>query len=176
MFFATCDDIKGIIQEVENSISLTYYTAGMLDAGEEKKYDSLDQVERLGFTSKGDWNYNRTFLILRTGTEFQKRVVPQKNGGVKFAIDQKENPLSIMISIGGIVENEPNVMIPWKIGTISNNEVSNELYALFVNKVKKKFKKVDVFYLGKIAENNLANGWRLVTNVKLSKEFDLRVA
>jgi hypothetical protein len=47
------------------------------------------------------------------------------------------------------------------------------LYKLFSNKIKKKFKKIGTFYVGKIAEEKLKEGWRLVTNEKSPREYDL---
>ena len=39
--------------------------------------------------------------------------------------------------------------------------------------IKKEFKKIGTFYLGNKAEEKLDLGWRLVTNEKLPKEYDL---
>jgi hypothetical protein len=50
-----------------------------------------------------------------------------------------------------------------------------ELFKLLSTKIKKEFKKIGTFYVGKAAEEKLKLGWRLVTNEKSPREYDLEL-
>ena len=84
------------------------------------------------------------------------------------------NPQSIEIKIGGIYKE--NVIVAGRVATISEDSDSIELFKLLSTKLKKEFKKIGAFYVGKSAEQKLKEGWRLVTNEKLSKEYDLALS
>ena len=43
-------------------------------------------------------------------------------------------------------------------------------------KIKKEFKRIGAFYVGKEAEEKLKTGWRLVTNENSPKEYDLALS
>lgn len=104
-----------------------------------------------------------------------RRVVIQKDGTTKFAIDQMINPKSIELKVGGIYLAEEKVIIAGRVATISNGMDSNVLFKLFASKIKKSFRVIDSFYVGPLAEVRLKKGWRLVANTKLARDFDLKV-
>jgi hypothetical protein len=95
---------------------------------------------------------------------------------MKFTVDQLNNPKSIELKIGGIYKDKNNVIVAGRIATVSADEVSNELFKLFSLKMKKEFKRIGTFYVGRKAEEKLSLGWRLVTNEKSPKEYDLALS
>ncbi|MCU7549876.1 hypothetical protein OCK74_12160 [Chitinophagaceae bacterium LB-8] len=86
---------------------------------------------------------------------------------MKFAVDQMQNPQSIVIEKGGIFKE--GILIAGSIGTISENEHSIIFFKLLSTLIKKEFIKVGTFYVGKYAKQKLDHGWRLVTNEKSPK-------
>jgi hypothetical protein len=171
MFFAVKEDLDQIFKKVEIGNNIHYYLMGLLDTNFPPHYDSIFQVPNLGVTSSGDWNRIDSYLVMKTAASLTIRDVPQKAGGIKFAVDQLANKESIEFKPGGIYKE--GVIVAGRVATVSEDQISDELYKLFVSKIKKEFKKIGVFYVGKIAEEKLKFGWRLVTNERLSTEHDL---
>ncbi|GEN73747.1 hypothetical protein [Chryseobacterium lathyri] len=176
MFFIVLDDIKQILHEIESDVDICYYKAGLLDSREVPKYNSIFDTPNVGIALSGDWNRIDTYMILKSSTELNIREVPQIKGGMKFAVDQMVNRKSIELKLGGIFQEKGNIIVAGRVASISDDRDSKELYNLFSSKIKKNFKKIDVFYVGNIAEKKLQEGWRLVTNENSPKEYDLTLS
>lgn len=175
MFFAMLEDIENSIRDIESMIDIQYYKTGLLDSKSIPTYKSVFYVPNIGVALSGDWNRLDNYWITKKTTLINVREVPQKTGETKFAVDQMNNPKSIEMKLGGIYR-EKNVIVAGRISTISEDSDSNELYNIFTTKLKKEFKKIGVFYVGKKAEDKLRLGWRLVTNEKSPKEYDLALS
>jgi len=173
MFFALLEDISPILTIVEKTTDLKYYRSGLADNNDVINYMTMFDIPNIGFTTSGDWNRIDSYLILKKTTPLIIRDVPQRRGGVKFAVDQLLNPKSIEFKLGGIYKDLSNVIVASRVATASEDQDSLELFKLFSLKIKKEFKKFGAFYVGKNAEEKLKLGWRLVTNEKLPKEHDL---
>ena len=172
MFFTTFLDIKPILEKFESAADIQYFQAGLFDNQNLKHFNSMIEKSDLGFVQKGDWNYIDRFLIIRKNDLLNIRSIPQKKGGIKYAIDSLANPKSATIKIGGIYKD--NILIPGSMGIVSENDFSQYLYKEFSSLIKKECKKIEEFYVGKESEDKLKKGWRLVTNELLSEGFDLK--
>jgi hypothetical protein len=173
LFFSILDDSKPIFESVETSVSLHYFKMGLLDFVDIPNYRSIFDVPNLGFVMSGDWNRVDNYLVMLKETQLSIREVAQRAGGVKFAVDQMQNSKSIELKPGGIYKDKENVIVAGRIATISEDEISNYIFKIFSSRIMKEFKKVGAFYVGQKAEEKLNLGWRLVTNEKSPKEFDL---
>ena len=173
MFFGVFEDFEEILRDFEASINIGYYKAGLFDTELIPAYDSLFDAPYVGGALAGDWNRLDAYIILRKSVPLDVRVVPQKNGRTKFAIDQMNNATSIELKLGGILEGREGVIVAGRVATNSDDRRSLEMYNFLSTNLKKVFNRIGVFYVGKIAEEKLKEGWRLVTNEKLPKEFDL---
>lgn len=171
MFFAMYEDIKQIFQDIEKTINIRYYMAGLLNDNHIPTYNSIFDVPNIGMASFGDWNRVDRYLILKSTRTLSVQEIRQRTGELKFAVDQMVNHKSIEFKLGGVYKD--NVIVAGRIATISEDEESIEMYKLFSKKIKKAFKKIGTFYVGKIAEDKMKEGWRLVTNEKLPREYDL---
>ena len=127
-----------------------------------------------GNSRTGDWNKDLRLIVLQEKSSISIREVVQKNGVVKFAIDTLENKNSVFIQFGGIYQE--GILVAGSCGTVFYTEFSLSFFNNFSKELKKKFKKVGSFYVGKEAEEKLKQGWRLVTNEKSPKEFDLKIS
>lgn len=176
IFFTVLEDIENILLYIESTIELQYYKTGLFDNHFCKNYSSIRDIPNVGITFSGDWNRIDNYLILKKSTSLNIREIPQKSGGIKFAVDQLKNLKSIELKVGGIYQTIENVIVAGRIATISEDKDSTELYNLIKTKIKKEYKKIGTFYLGKVAEEKLKLGWRLVTNEKLPTEYDLNMS
>ncbi len=173
MFHVFPEDIKPIIEEIENEFDIKYYAAGLFDSKEIITYNSLSEDPNLGFARSGDWNDIDEYLIKPKKEVLDIRKVPQRKGGTKYAVDQSINSKSIEIKIGGIYPDKEKVNVAGRVSTISEDPFSKALYKSFSLKIKKRFKRIEAFYIGPKAEEKLKEGWRMVTNEKMSTDFDL---
>ncbi|MBI3143580.1 MAG: hypothetical protein HYZ16_12205 [Bacteroidetes bacterium] len=173
MFFAVLEDIEQILKNIETTIEVHYYKTGLMDSKNIPNYSSIFDTPNVGVALSGDWNRIDNYLVMKKETLLNIETVPQRTGGIKFAVDQQMNQKSVTLKHGGIYNGAENVIVAGRVATVSEDSDSNELYKLFSNKIKKKFKKIGTFYVGKIAEEKLKEGWRLVTNEKSPREYDL---
>lgn len=173
LFFITKPDVEVLLREVENTFEIEYYLMGLFDKQSTIHYSSIFNDPEVGFASFGDWNHIDRYLMLPKNIQLNIRNVPQKKGGIKYAIDQMTNPKSLEIKLGGVYKEKDKVIIGGRIGTVSVDPFSLELYNFFSKKIKKEFKKIGSFYVGKDAEDKLDDGWRLVTSIGSPKEYDL---
>ena len=169
------EDIEEILKNIESMADVKYYKTGLFSSYDFPVFDSILNVPNVGIVFTGDWNRIDNFLILKKHTQLNVRNVPQRTGDVKFAVDQLINTNSIEIKLGGIYSEKENIIVAGRVSTVSDDKDSEELFKLYTKKIKKEFKKIGPFYVGKKAENKLNSGWRLVTNEKLSKEHDLKL-
>ncbi len=176
MFFTLLEDIENIIRDFESVIEIQYYKTGLLDSKNIPTYNSVFNTPNVGFTLSGDWNRIDDYLIIKKTLSLNIDEVPQRTGGMKFAVDQGNNPKSIELKIGGIYKEKENVIVAGRVATISEDSDSIELYKLLSTKIKKEYKKIGAFYVGKSAEQKLREGWRLVTNEKSPREYDLALS
>ena len=170
-FFAAPADIHPIIELFEKGEFVDYFQTGMFDCMPTPKLNSILEYENLGHVSNGDWNQNESFLILEKEKRMCVREIPQKAGGFKFAVDQLQNSESVVLKPGGIFK--PGVLVAGSLGTVHINTFSTRVFSHLQSLIKSEFVKVGTFYVGKNAKERLESKWRLVTNEKSPKEYDL---
>lgn len=173
MFFTVFEDIEQILIDIETIVDIRYYMAGLFDSENITAYNSIFDSNNVGFTSSGDWNRIDRYMVMKKEIPLYVEAVPQRRGGIKYAVDQEGNPKSIEIKLGGIYTEKENVIVAGRASTISQENDSLELYKLFSSKIKKKFKRFGMFYVGPEAEKKLREGWRLVQNEGFAKGYDL---
>jgi hypothetical protein len=173
MYFTVLADMEPILKKVESAVGISYFKTGMFDDQDIPHYSSIFDAPNIGFTLSGDWNRIDDYLVMPKGTLLDIQEYPQRKGGIRYAVDQSANKRSIVLKLGGIYKGEENILVAGRIGTISETEFSLEMFKLFSSLVRKEFKRIGTFYVGKNAEEKLRSGWRLVTNDKSPKEYDL---
>lgn len=171
LFFATESDIRPIMHDIESSFSVKYYKTGSFENSDHDEINSVDEISDFGIPKFGDWNRNLRLLMVPQNADLVIREVPQRKGGIHYLIDQLENQISISFQFGGIYKD--GVLVAGNCGTAYSSEFALEIFNAFSSKLKKEFKKIGTFYVGKVAEEKLNAGWRLVTDEKSPKEYDL---
>lgn len=172
LFFATSIDLIEIIKSMEATTDIIFYEMGLFNEPSITCYKTVSEIPNFGICVEGDWNKDRRFLVMPATMPLKIREIPQRKGGIKYAVDALENQVSICFQFGGIFQD--NALIPGSCDATFLTDFSEHIFKFFSLKVKRDFKKIEGYYVGKDGLEKLQLGWRLVTNVKLSKDFDLK--
>lgn len=174
MFFAISDDLDSILKEVEKEFDIEYVEMGSFETNKAVRYFSFSEIANFGFTEYGDWaGPDHRYMIVRRNAAVRIREVAQLNGGVRFLVDPMKNPDSIELTTKGIYAKKENVIVAGRTGMVSETSFASSMYKALSSKIKKKFKRIGVFYVGPKAEERLREGWRLVQIEKSPKKYDL---
>lgn len=165
MFYGTKNDLKLLLQAIESKLALKFITVGLFDSSHIKSKISLNSDNSLGQESL-------KYLIIDRELPFKIRKVPQKDGKMKYALDQLENPKTIVFQPS--CEIGEKCLINGEIGTISSDPDSQRLFKLFSKEIRSQFIKIRAFYVGKEAIKLLDNGWRLTHSAETPAIYDLR--
>jgi len=169
--FATRSDLEPGIRIVEANRKLQYVLCGLFDRPATTSYSSLLAVEGLGTSEYSDHIRGPRFLVMSAFRGVEVRVVPQRRGGTKYAVDQEANPSSIAILPGGLFENR--CLLAGQIGTAAEDEEALALFRDFGKLVTKGFKRVKGYAIGPEALSLLQRGVRLTTSADTPREYDL---
>jgi hypothetical protein len=170
-FFATGSDLEPLLRAIQTSHDILFIKAGLFASPiQDCRKTLLDSY--LGIATKGDSNHEDAYLVSETGTSVTNRPVPQHSGGIKYAIDQKINPKSLVFRPGGIFGE--NIVIAGYVGTVSEDTSSMALFKLFSKEINRQFTKVKSFHVGKKAYEYLEQGWRLTSSEKAPSLYDLQ--
>src|SRR5439155_1826840 len=129
------------------------------------------ELENLGTAVAGDSNREPTFLVLRSEASLKVREVLQRRGALKYAVDQLNNPESIVLKPGGRYGD--SVIIAGMAGTVHHDKCAAELLAAFLKAFKARFTKAKSYIVGTEALKLLNWGFRLTKSISSPIEFDL---
>ena len=171
-FFATKADLESLLRTVESKQQLQFVATGLFDSPDIEPMQSLLATPNLGHLSVADHNQGPCYLVASREVFIKVRAVPQRRGGVKYAVDQQENPKTIALRPSGSFGE--TCLIDGQVGTISDDPISLELFRLFTKEIRYQFTKINEFYVGKEAGELLDKGWRLTANAKSPALYDLK--
>lgn len=172
-FFGTKNDLLPGIKNLESNVDLKYVLCGLFNSSKQKIYVSILDYKNLFKHINGDHVFNDRFLVVNKDENISIRKVPQVIG-VKYAIDQLDNPNSVIFEVGGIYK-EKN-LIHGRISTVSNTFEAKALFKELSTHITKGFKKIGTYYVGEDAYSFGKNGGRLITiGIKTPIEYDLRI-
>ena len=173
-FFATRGDLEQITKTVESDIPVQYVRSGLFDNPRPTIYHSFLDYEDFGVNRRGQaTNAAQLFLVMESGRRPGMREAPQFEGGVKYGIDQMQNPDSISFSPSGFYD--ARTLIAGKIATISNHPVSTKIYSRFRKAISRNSTKVGYAHVFKEAMEFMKSGGRMVTmGIDSPPEYDLK--
>ncbi len=171
-FFATKGDLESLLRAVESEQPLQFVVAGLFDSPNIQPMESLLGASNLGSVAGGDANHEPAYLVAGRGIPIEVRPVPQRRGGVKYAVDQLANPKTIAFRTGGVFGK--TCLIAGDMGTASDDPSSLELFRLFSKQPRHRFTKIKSFYVGREAGELFDKGWRLTANAKAPSLYDLK--
>ncbi len=174
IFLLTAEESFEIYHEIDSSTKVNFFQAGLFDDNNIKVYTSILELPHIGFVLTGDWLRNERYLILNKEAKLDVRAVPQKKGGIKYAVNQKTNFDSIIFKPSGIFQER--IIVAGSVSTVWDTESALELYKMFSSKIKMKTRRIGSYFVGRKAEEKLKLGWRLVQDAGFSSEYDLKNA
>ena len=172
-FYATEADLHPPLSEAEKYVALQFTLAGMFQSSVPQIYLSHIEIPDLGQTTHPTAIANPTYLISPRDTEIHVREVPQRGGTSLFAIDQLENPNTIVLQPGGTYRDN-NIILAGMIGTISRSGASRRLYNLVAREFRKRFDNCGGVLVGLQAKEKWNLGARLTIGALSPREFDLK--
>ena len=173
LFYATAQDLNGVLSSLEAQKDLQYTLAGLFKSKELQTYLSYRDIPDLGRALHRSAVANRRYLISPKGTVLHTRDVPQRSGGVLFAVDLMLNEESIAFSPGGRYGHD--VLLYGMVGTLLQPvAASKSLYAFVAKGFRQNFKKIREYFVGKEALDLMGSGVRLAMDATSPPEFDLK--
>src|SRR5665213_679603 len=172
MFFATTADIISVLSALDIADSLQYTRAGLFNADRPQSYLSYVDIPDFGRTTHPNAVGNPMYLLSSQVVQVKVRDVPQKSGGVLSAIDQLENPDSIVLRPGGWYGND--IILCGMTGTVSHSAESKKLYDLAGKVLRKHFTRQQEFLVGPEAREAWSAGVRLTIGASSPPGFDLK--
>jgi len=149
-----------------------YAQTGLFDSRALTEFIAGASLPNIGLAPSGDANHEPAYLVMNRNMAVVAREVPQRKGGLKFAVDQLENPDSTVFQPCGLFHT--NVLIAGRIGTTGASPAALALHDLMVRTVTKGFRRVQAFWLGAEAFSLFQAGARLTTAVTSPQTYDLR--
>jgi hypothetical protein len=172
--YATRADMEPGLNAVEGQKALQYVRRGLFESPQVQVVSSALEIPDLGFARVGDLILANRYLVLDASLEVKIREVPQRRGGVRYAIDEVANPTGMIFVPGGLYEGrEDRYLIVGEV-VATGDPRSHELYRLFVPLLVKGFTKIKSYYVGPEALRLLREGVRLTHSAGPTPSYELR--
>lgn len=170
--FATRNDLEPGIRAFEAKRSVKYMETGLFETYPTEVYYSLLDVPDLGIAKYGQVPLEDSYLVLDASTEVLIREIPQRRGGVRYALDGMVNPISLLFSPGGMYQE--SALIVGELWPCSDEPAAIELYRLFAREVTRGFTVVGrLYHCGPEALQLARAGIRLTHDVRSPIEYDI---
>jgi hypothetical protein len=160
-FFATRADMEPGLEAVEAQRPLQYVLRGLFEARQHEVVYSAVAIPDLGFGRVGNPIVENRYLVLDSGLEIKVREVPQRRGGVRYAIDEVANPTAMIFVPGALCEGKEGRCLTVGEVIATSDPRSHELYRHFVPQLVQGFKKIKSYYVGPEAQRLFQEGVRL---------------
>jgi hypothetical protein len=172
LFFALRNDVMSLLERFDSMGAVKYVESGVISTPSCSSFDRGASIPDLGRASNPSAINCQTFLICTSSTEIRLRPLADVDCRIRFAVDQLENPDTVMFSSGGLWNN--SILLHGRTSTVSQSKLSQELMRRFQRAlIKVDFQKVKAYYVGPDAMEFLKNGQRLSTSAQSPREFDL---
>lgn len=160
--FAASSDLWNVLEQATSTGPLQFVQTGLFDT------PALIRTTKLV-----DPDPQERYLVAPVSLPIAVRPVPQRRGGLKFAVDQLVNPKTIIVHPGGLIDS-PQCLLSGDVGTISEDAISLELFQVFKRLIHKQFTKIQSFYVGPEAERLFDGGMRLTSDRRAPTFTDLQ--
>ena len=170
-FFATKSDLLPGFLRFEQDQEIKYVESGLFETSKLKIFNSGLELPSLGHASSGDAVHEPTYLVIPDGLIPIARTVPQRKGGMRYAIDPTCCEDSVVFKTGGLCDE--NVLISGVISTLGETTQSKDLFKQMAKDITRGFLSIKSYWVGPEAMSFLNTGYRLTRSIKSPKEFDL---
>lgn len=170
-FFATKNDMERGLQLLEGIHNFKYVLTGLFDSPDIHFYSTYRDIPNFGVSLLGDKVLMPTFMIINTDQKVNVREVPQRRGGIKYAIDGRINDLLLFFKPAG--EYKEKYLLPGEFAP-TDDKASLEMYSLFRTQFIKNFAAIQSYRVGPEAVKMLDSGIPLTPNHKADPKMYLR--
>ena len=172
LFYPTADDLIPIFAVVEAQHQIVYTLCGLFPSRDVTSFPSGAALPSLRSAPPQDSAITcPAYLVTTADTPISVREVLQRNGAVRYAVDQLQNLDSITVQTGGFYR--PDLLLHGRIATASKTPVSTRLYRAFTFAIRKLFTPVRAFHVGPHAQQLGKRGCRLTIAAQSPPEYDL---
>jgi hypothetical protein len=172
LLYATRADQLQVLEAVEAKHPLVYTESGMFEEPRIQTYYKASEIDNLGVSSKGNQIFEKTYMMHNPHDLIIIREVPQRKGGIRYAVDNRLNPRTVGLTPSGKFGSD--AVISGQLGRGSDDPVSSELADLLKREFVKQFTRIKAYLVGPEAEALLDSGARLTIHSKASTEYDLK--
>jgi hypothetical protein len=171
-FFATADDLLTVFSRVEGKRDVIYTLMGLFESRPVEAFRGGEELPSLWRAPEGRSTVCcSAYLVTPAGVAVNVRQVPQRGGGMRYAVDQLANPDSMEINHGG--RPEAGVLLAGRVSTCTGTNLSVALFRAYANAIARTFTHVKAFWVGLEARELLAAGCRLTQSADSPIEYDL---
>jgi hypothetical protein len=171
-FYATKSDLLNALGTAASKVQFCYACASPLKGDAPVLYEAGEAIPDFSTALYGDLNKENFCLLISADVDPKTRIVEQRNGDIKYFFDQLSHPESVVLKPGGVMKDS-ECIIAGQIGSISQDQWSDALYKAVSASLRKQFTKIKSFYVGQEALEKFDHGFRLTSNIKSPKEYDL---
>lgn len=171
LFFATKNDLLPILQLTESHAQLKYTRARTIKTPNPDVYLNALEIPNLGIASNESSICCDTYLVTFKGVQIRPRHISVKEIDMRYAFDQLYNPESITLTPGGLWKKD--ILLHGRVATASKHPTAVKLMKLYSSAFRKKFVKIESFYVGAEAKIALDQGKRLTMAEQSPPEFNL---
>ena len=168
-FYATRADLEPGLARAEANRPLKYVLSGLFAGSEFNETNTAAVLPQLGLAERGDVNRQPFYLVVDASHVVQVRAVPQRRGGVLYALDEVANPASVIFVPGGL---NGNCVVVGKI-MVPGDPRAHELSATFTPHVLRGFSRCGMYRIGPEARQLWESGYRLTHDALADPQFDL---
>jgi hypothetical protein len=172
LFYATPEDLLLVLEQFESKFSVAYRPTGLFDSASiavVARGVELPTLHSQAPTESAATGHS--YLVTFSDVTPQMRAVPQRNGGILYALDQLANPNSIIFQHGGFWN--AGVLLYGSVSTVSDSPSSVKLQRTLSSAIAKHFTRIKSFYVGPNAKSAMSSGCRLTIGASSPKEYDL---
>ena len=169
-YFAAPSDAVDAFVRIEACLSLKYVARGLFPTRELQEYAHASDLPNFGYCSAGRRAVESAYLILPVDWSTRVQEVPQRRGGVLYAIDEVLNGPAVILYPGGRY-SEDWLVVSEIIGT--GDPDSLRAYREIRSRLLKGFVRVHGHYVGPEALKLREQGTRLTYDALSRQPFVL---
>jgi len=171
-FYATRADLLVGLGNVESILPVNYVLSGMSPEPIVTRYRSFSELPKLGVSITGKHLLEPRYLVVPSEAAITRRAVPQRRGGVLFAIEPDVIFGSMIFHPGGTYGQD--VLISGELGVCHHDDISVQIHGVFRSRFFEGFQKIWDYHVGAEAGRLLDSGVRLTSSAGLPMERSLR--
>lgn len=169
LFFATREDFLAGFRRFEEHADVRYVRAGLFESPEPECFSRAEDIPKLGVL-QGRRVQKPRFLVMPAEANPGVRVVPQRRGGERYAVDGVANHGTITLELGGTMEE---CLIYGSVQGGLEHDDAARLWNAFTEHFFAGFRKKKVFLVGPDAMRLFEAGGRLTSSPKADPTMDL---